>query len=93
MLDIPPISYMTQIATSTVVRDNYPAMVLVFYSLFCNAMGTELGWDMGFGKLIVEGEDQGFQTRTVHWTVKERDSRFLRSNRGRIGIKPWWCHN
>ena len=57
MLDIPPISYMTQIATSTVVRDNYPAMVLVFYSLFCNAMGTKLGWDMGFGKLIVEGED------------------------------------
>ena len=25
---------------------------------------------------------QGFQKRTVHWTVKGRGSRFLRSNRG-----------
>ena len=37
--------------------------------------------------------EQGFQTWTVHWTVKGKGSRFLRSNRGRTGIEPWWCHN
>ena len=36
---------------------------------------------------------QGFQTRTVHWTVKERGSRFLRLNRGRTVVEPWWRHN
>ena len=37
--------------------------------------------------------DQGFQTRTVHWTVKEKGSRFLRSNRSWTGIELWWRHN
>ena len=36
---------------------------------------------------------QGFQTRTVHWTVKGRGSRFLRSNRDRTGVEPRWRHN
>ena len=64
MLDVLPISYMTQTVTSAVVRDNYPVVVLVFYSLFCNAMGTELGWDLGFGKLIVEGKDSSLIQHT-----------------------------
>ena len=36
---------------------------------------------------------QGFQTRTVHWTVKGRGSRVLRSDRGRTGVEPWWRNN
>ena len=37
--------------------------------------------------------NQGFQTRTVHWTVKGRGSRVLRLDRGRTGVEPWWRHN
>ena len=36
---------------------------------------------------------QGFQTRTVHWTVKGRGSRVLRLDRGRTEVEPWWRHN
>ena len=36
---------------------------------------------------------KGFEIRIVHWTVKGRGSKFLRSNWGWTGVKPWWCHN
>ena len=36
---------------------------------------------------------QGFQTRTVHWTVKGRGSRVLRSDRGRTRVELWWHNN
>ena len=36
---------------------------------------------------------QGFETRTVHWTVKGRGSRFLRLNRGWTRVEPRWHHN
>ena len=39
------------------------------------------------GPLVVWNE-QDFQIWTVHWIVKGRGSRFLRLNRGRIGVEP-----
>lgn len=36
---------------------------------------------------------QSFQTWTIHWTVKEGGSRFLKSNRDWTGIEPRWHHN
>ena len=44
------------------------------------------------GLLTTNGK-QGFQTRAVHWTVKGRGSRVLRSDRGRTGVEPWWRNN
>ena len=51
--------------------------------ILCSS-GDEQEWSWGY---------QGFETRTVHWTIKGRGSRFLRSNRGWTGVEPWWRHN
>ena len=58
-------------------------VVFFYIILFCNSLG--------FFKQ--SSFFQVFQTRTVHWTVKIRGSRFLRSNRSQTRVEPWWCHN
>ena len=38
-------------------------------------------WFYSFMNSALNSQHQGFQTRTIYWTVKGRGSRFLRSNR------------
>ena len=69
-----------------------------FYPFPFSTLATFLGCRghssfLSFSTTISTANFQGFQTRTVHWTVKGRGSRFLRSNRGRTGVEPWWRHN
>ena len=58
----------------------------------CNILSSILVENMALvGKQEVDVEikapaDQGFQTRTIHWTVQGRGSRFLRSNRDDVII-------
>ena len=42
-------------------------MVVVFYSPFAVLWALNWGWDLGFGRLIVEGKDSSRSNRFLDW--------------------------